>query len=418
MYQTFLRGTVPRGPFRRGHLCLFIRACSLVRVLGSVFLYAFDLIELNGDDLRREPLETHKATLASLLLPGLRLNEHLAHDGESVFRHVCKMGLRGHRVEAARLALPLRPVANAGGLSCAYRARPPEALRLRHHGEYKRAIASQGEGMKIQRRTLLAAGQTGMAWTATQGLAAASSTRTRFVFHVSSTWGSLLDWLVDRGYAPITAELEKRGFPSMLVHSSVRGSDTPNEDRASAVVKALQNVTDDVVIVGISNQGNFLPLVAAARPIRRVVYVNALIPRPGKAFIEVCQTEQVAVPGSYLDKLLRASQSITDDFLKLIHNPNATKAQLKAMQERIDASSSAHTMVGFYEVCPLKALPKVDNVYVSGSADDQIRPEWEQSAARRVLGVEPVVISGAGHANIFTNAKYAAQLADACVKGL
>src|SRR5215475_11080660 len=82
MYQTFLRGTVPRGPFRRGHLCLFIRACSLVRVLGSVFLYAFDLIELNGDDLRREPLETHKATLASLLLPGLRLNEHLAHDGE------------------------------------------------------------------------------------------------------------------------------------------------------------------------------------------------------------------------------------------------------------------------------------------------------------------------------------------------
>ena len=147
--------------------------------------------------------------------------------------------------------------------------------------------------MRIQRRTLLAAGLTGMAWTATQGLAAASSTRTRFVFHVSSTWGNLLDWLVDRGYAPITAELEKRGFPSMLVHSSVRGSDTPNEDRASAVVTALQNVTDDVVIVGISNQGNFLPLVAAARPIRRVVYVNALIPRPGKAFIEVCQTEQV-----------------------------------------------------------------------------------------------------------------------------
>jgi hypothetical protein len=38
------------------------------------------------------------------------------------------------------------------------------------------------------------------------------------------------------------------------VHSSVRGSDTPNGDRASAVVKALQNVTDDVVIVGIANK--------------------------------------------------------------------------------------------------------------------------------------------------------------------
>ena len=156
-------------------------------------------------------------------------------------------------------------------------------------------------------------------------------------------------------------------------------------------------------------------MVAGARPIRRVVYVNAVIPHPGAAFIEVCQKEQVAVPGSYLDKILKASQDLTDDFLKLTHDPNVTKAQLKAMQERIDASPSAHAIAGFYEVCPLKALPKVDNVYVSGSADDQIRREWKQSAARRVLGIEPVVLSSVGHANI-TN--YATQLSDACVKGL
>jgi bifunctional non-homologous end joining protein LigD len=65
----------------------------------SVFLYAFDLIELNGDDLRRDPLEVRKATLASVLAkagPGLRLNEHLEHeDGEVVFRHACKLGLEG-----------------------------------------------------------------------------------------------------------------------------------------------------------------------------------------------------------------------------------------------------------------------------------------------------------------------------------
>jgi bifunctional non-homologous end joining protein LigD len=65
----------------------------------SVFLYAFDLIELNGDDLRRDPLEVRKATLASVLAkagPGLRLNEHIEHeDGETVFRHACKLGLEG-----------------------------------------------------------------------------------------------------------------------------------------------------------------------------------------------------------------------------------------------------------------------------------------------------------------------------------
>jgi bifunctional non-homologous end joining protein LigD len=69
------------------------------RADASVFLFAFDLLELDGQDLRREPLEVRKATLASVLRkagPGVQLNEHLEHeDGEVVFRHACKMGLEG-----------------------------------------------------------------------------------------------------------------------------------------------------------------------------------------------------------------------------------------------------------------------------------------------------------------------------------
>ncbi len=65
---------------------------------GDVFLYAFDLIEFNGDDLRRDPLQVRKATLVSILAkarPGIRLNEHIEGDGPTVFAHACKMGLEG-----------------------------------------------------------------------------------------------------------------------------------------------------------------------------------------------------------------------------------------------------------------------------------------------------------------------------------
>jgi bifunctional non-homologous end joining protein LigD len=65
---------------------------------GKVFLYAFDLIDLDGDDFRREPLDLRKATLRSLLVktgPGLRWNEHIEGDGETIFRHACKLGLEG-----------------------------------------------------------------------------------------------------------------------------------------------------------------------------------------------------------------------------------------------------------------------------------------------------------------------------------
>ena len=61
-------------------------------------LYAFDLIELNGDDLRRDPLEVRKATLASIVAkasPGIRFNEHIGGDGSTISAHACKMGLEG-----------------------------------------------------------------------------------------------------------------------------------------------------------------------------------------------------------------------------------------------------------------------------------------------------------------------------------
>jgi bifunctional non-homologous end joining protein LigD len=53
---------------------------------------------LNGDDLRRDPLEVRKAALASIVAkasPGIRFNEHMEGDGSTVFAQACKLGLDG-----------------------------------------------------------------------------------------------------------------------------------------------------------------------------------------------------------------------------------------------------------------------------------------------------------------------------------
>jgi len=66
---------------------------------GAVFLFAFDLLELNGQDLRREPIETRKRELSKLLRnarPGLHLSEHCDDlPGDVLFRHACKLGFEG-----------------------------------------------------------------------------------------------------------------------------------------------------------------------------------------------------------------------------------------------------------------------------------------------------------------------------------
>ena len=64
----------------------------------GAFLYAFDLIDVNGDDLRRDPLEVRKATLANIVAKaghGVWFSDHIEEDGETVFRHACKLGLEG-----------------------------------------------------------------------------------------------------------------------------------------------------------------------------------------------------------------------------------------------------------------------------------------------------------------------------------
>ncbi len=59
---------------------------------------AFDLLELDGRDLRRQPIENRKSLLAELLgdlLPKISLNEHFEEDGAIVFREACKLGCEG-----------------------------------------------------------------------------------------------------------------------------------------------------------------------------------------------------------------------------------------------------------------------------------------------------------------------------------
>jgi bifunctional non-homologous end joining protein LigD len=59
---------------------------------------AFDLIELDGVDLLRNPIEERKDCLATLLRqrhPGIALNETYGGDGALIYQHACALGCEG-----------------------------------------------------------------------------------------------------------------------------------------------------------------------------------------------------------------------------------------------------------------------------------------------------------------------------------
>jgi bifunctional non-homologous end joining protein LigD len=80
----------------------------------TAILYAFDLIEHGGEDMRNRPFLDRKAALARLLrntTAGILFNEHIAEDGPIVFAHACRLGAEGiasKRIESTCRSGPRR----------------------------------------------------------------------------------------------------------------------------------------------------------------------------------------------------------------------------------------------------------------------------------------------------------------------
>src|SRR5690349_199670 len=66
---------------------------------GQAFLYTFDILELDGQDLRSRPWQVRRETLTRLLGKRIRASDYPSiskgENGAAVFRAVCSMGLEG-----------------------------------------------------------------------------------------------------------------------------------------------------------------------------------------------------------------------------------------------------------------------------------------------------------------------------------
>jgi bifunctional non-homologous end joining protein LigD len=78
-------------------------------IVSEAMLFAFDLLEIDGEDLRALPLGARKKRLARLLGKrrlGIVLSDHSGEDGATIFRQACVMGLEG--IVSKRLSAPYR----------------------------------------------------------------------------------------------------------------------------------------------------------------------------------------------------------------------------------------------------------------------------------------------------------------------
>ena len=78
---------------------------------GNLVLYVFDLLHVDGFDLRDTPLRDRKAALAKIVAATgeescIQFSEHIVGDGDTIFRHAGRLGLEG--IVSKKLSAPYR----------------------------------------------------------------------------------------------------------------------------------------------------------------------------------------------------------------------------------------------------------------------------------------------------------------------
>ena len=194
-----------------------------------------------------------------------------------------------------------------------------------------------------------------------------------------------------QGWKLLIAELENRGHQVLAVNLPTSDPQASATRYADAIVEALDQADydiRDVVLVAHSVSGIFLPIVAARRPINHVVFLAALVPKPGTSIIEQFRAHPEMLNAEWIGK-----NPMDDDVARrfLFHDcaPNVVDWALTTRE--LMFAQGAMT-----EVCPLGIWPSVSSSYVVCAEDRTISPSWSRRTAREQLRVEPLELPG-GH---------------------
>ena len=217
-------------------------------------------------------------------------------------------------------------------------------------------------------------------------------------------------WCWDR----LVPELERRGHSAVAVDlpTTRDAGDTGLAAGAQLVGAAVPD--RDTVLVGHSMGALLLPVVAAQRDVRHLVFLNAFVTAPGESMNEVVDREgDVFAPG-WPERARRQERlgggasawppdAAIDAFFHDCTPEDGTWAAARLRPQ---------SWAALADRCPVDAWPDVPSTYVLSRDDRVVNPAWSRRVAREVLAVEPVELDG-GHSPFLSQpAALAAVLAE------
>ena len=211
----------------------------------------------------------------------------------------------------------------------------------------------------------------------------------------------------------LTPELERRGHRTVVVDLPCTDPEALFPDYATVVVETLADVGEDVVVVGHSLAGHTIPLVAARRPVRALVFLCALIAQPGASFVDQLRADpDMFVPG-YEAGLAPADERPVRTWARLdVARETMFQDCPETVAEAAFARLRPQASTPYFAPCSLTALADVPATYLVAAEDRIVSPAWSRRAAAERLGVEAVELPGSHSPYLARPAALADLLAD------
>jgi pimeloyl-ACP methyl ester carboxylesterase len=197
-------------------------------------------------------------------------------------------------------------------------------------------------------------------------------------------------------WEPLIPELERRGHRAAAVDLPCDDPSATTMDNAKLVADSLADADDDVVVVGHSLGGITAAVIPLLRPVRRVVFLGALVPRPGRSLGEVMASEPDTTTEAFnaLPRHVGEDGSVTWDpavagpYFYQACPPDTVAWAAPLLRTQVWTTTG--------ERCPLDDWPDCELASIVCADDEVVTPAWSRRIARDVLHVPPIDLPG-GH---------------------
>jgi pimeloyl-ACP methyl ester carboxylesterase len=192
----------------------------------------------------------------------------------------------------------------------------------------------------------------------------------------------------------LTPLLQREGHDVVAMDLPCDDASASFETYADVVCDALAGCDHDVVLVGHSLGANTIPLVAARRPVRHLVYLCGVVPAIGRSVFDQIVGTDMMRPGwdaglSEPDAESRTTW-VDPDRARALLFADCDETAVEAGFSRLRPQASYPSTLPF----SLSEFPAISCTSVICSDDQMVNPDWSKRIARDRLGADVIELPG------------------------